>query len=54
MLDALNNRDYPIVSAINLILATIVICNNLVIDLTYGWLDPESITNRKALIRSLI
>jgi peptide/nickel transport system permease protein len=41
MLDALNNRDYPIVSAINLILATLVICSNLLVDLTYGWLDPR-------------
>jgi peptide/nickel transport system permease protein len=41
MLDALQNRDYPEVSAVNLILATVVICNNLFIDLTYGWLDPR-------------
>ena len=41
MVDALNGRDYPIISAINLIMATIVIANNLFIDLTYGWLDPR-------------
>jgi peptide/nickel transport system permease protein len=41
MIDALNGRDYPIISAINLIMATIVIANNLFIDLTYGWLDPR-------------
>jgi len=33
MVDALNGRDYPIISAINLIMATIVIANNLFIDL---------------------
>src|SRR5208283_2476938 len=41
MIDALNGRDYPIISAINLIMATVVIANNLFIDLTYGWLDPR-------------
>ena len=34
-------RDYPIVSAINLIFATLVIATNLLVDLTYGWLDPR-------------
>ena len=46
MLDSLFARDYPIVSAINLIFATLVIATNLLVDLTYGWLDPGFITNR--------
>ncbi|MGP8080979.1 MAG: ABC transporter permease [Dehalococcoidales bacterium] len=41
MMDALQLRDYPIISAVNLIMASIVIANNLFIDLTYGWLDPR-------------
>ena len=41
MMDALQTRDYPINSAVNVIMATIVIANNLLIDLTYGWLDPR-------------
>jgi peptide/nickel transport system permease protein len=41
MMDALQTRDYPIISAVNVIMATIVIANNLLIDLTYGWLDPR-------------
>jgi peptide/nickel transport system permease protein len=41
MMDALQTRDYPIISAVNVIMATIVIANNLFIDLTYGWLDPR-------------
>jgi peptide/nickel transport system permease protein len=41
MYDSLMARDYPIVSAINLILATLVIATNLLVDLTYGWLDPR-------------
>ena len=41
MLEALSQRDYPIVSGINLVVATFVIFVNLVVDLTYGWLDPR-------------
>ena len=41
MLDAINKRDYTIVSAVNLIIATFVLVNNLVVDLTYGYLDPR-------------
>jgi peptide/nickel transport system permease protein len=41
MIDALKQRDYPIVSAINLILATFVVVCNLFVDLAYGWLDPR-------------
>jgi peptide/nickel transport system permease protein len=41
MLEALNQRDYPIVSGINLMLATFTIFINLLVDLSYGWLDPR-------------
>ena len=41
LLEALSARDYPIVSGVNLILATFVIFVNLAVDLTYGWLDPR-------------
>ena len=41
LLEALNQRDYPIVSGINLVFATFVIIVNLLVDLTYGWLDPR-------------
>ena len=34
-------RDYPVISGINLFLATVVILSNLVVDLTYAWLDPR-------------
>ena len=40
MLDALQVRDYPLVSGINLFLATAVIGINLMIDLIYPYLDP--------------
>jgi peptide/nickel transport system permease protein len=41
MIEALSQRNYPMVSGINLILATFVIVINLVVDLTYGFLDPR-------------
>ncbi len=41
MLLALEDRDYPVVSGINLVLATVVIMANLLIDLIYPYLDPR-------------
>ena len=41
MLVALNNRDYPVVSAVNLFFATVVVVVNLLIDLLYASLDPR-------------
>ena len=41
MVDALESRDYPVVSAINLIFATAVLGINLIIDLLYAFLDPR-------------
>ena len=38
---ALDSRDYPVVSAINLIFATAVLGINLIIDLFYAFLDPR-------------
>ena len=41
MLDALQVRDYPVVSGVNLFFATAVLGINLVIDLMYPFLDPR-------------
>ncbi len=41
MLDALNNRDYPVVSGANLFFALVVVMINLITDLTYAFLDPR-------------
>ena len=41
LLNALNNRDYPMVSGINLVFATGVVGINLIIDLIYPFLDPR-------------
>ena len=40
-LNALNNRDYPLVSAITLITAVFVMIANLLVDIAYTWLDPR-------------
>ncbi len=40
-LSALTQRDYPIISALNTIMASIVVFSFLIIDLSYAWLDPR-------------
>ena len=41
MLDALRDRDYPVVSGINLTFAAAVMGINLTVDLIYAYLDPR-------------
>ena len=41
LLDSIQKRDYPIVSGINLFIATTVVIINLLVDLTYAYLDPR-------------
>ena len=41
MLVALEDRDYPVVSGVNLFFATMVVGINLIIDLIYPFLDPR-------------
>ena len=41
MVHALSDRDYPVISGINLVFAGIVLLNNLFIDLVYAVLDPR-------------
>ena len=41
LLNALQNRDYPVVSGVNLVFATMVVGVNLMIDLIYPYLDPR-------------
>ncbi len=40
-LDALNQRDYPIIQGLTLIGSTLVLLCNLGVDITYAWLDPR-------------
>lgn len=41
LLEAVNQRDYPVIQGVNLSLATIVIAMNLCTDLAYAYLDPR-------------
>jgi peptide/nickel transport system permease protein len=41
LLDAIQRRDYPVIQAVNLVIATFVILVNLVVDISYSWLDPR-------------
>ena len=41
LINALNNRDYPLISGINLFFAFAVMTINLFIDLLYSYLDPR-------------
>ena len=41
MLDALNDRDYPVVSGVNMTFAAAVMAINLIVDLIYAYLDPR-------------
>ena len=41
LIEAINRRDYPIISGINLVLASFVLLINLVVDLAYAYLDPR-------------
>jgi peptide/nickel transport system permease protein len=39
--EAMGNSDYPIVQGVVFIFAIIVLLTNLIVDLSYGWLDPR-------------
>jgi peptide/nickel transport system permease protein len=41
MLDAINQRDYPVVQGVNLLFASTIVFINLLVDMTYAYLDPR-------------
>ena len=41
ILDGMLQRDYPVVQSLVLVFAAAVIVVNLVVDISYGWLDPR-------------
>jgi peptide/nickel transport system permease protein len=41
LLQAIFNRDYPLIQATAMLLATIFVVFNLLVDVVYGWLDPR-------------
>lgn len=41
LLDAVSQRDYPIITGVFLVVGVAVMCINLLVDLSYGLLDPK-------------
>ena len=41
LVEAVNQRNYPVLQGINLFLAFFIVTSNLVVDITYGYLDPR-------------
>ncbi len=41
MIEAINQRDYPIITGLMLIIGVVILLINLVVDLSYGYLDPK-------------
>ncbi|MCI0549079.1 MAG: ABC transporter permease [Candidatus Rokubacteria bacterium] len=41
LVDAIVQRDYPVIQGINLVIVTIIVATNLAVDLTYAMLDPR-------------
>ncbi len=41
MLDALGQRDYPVISGVNIVMATAVLVINLGVDVVYAYFDPR-------------
>jgi peptide/nickel transport system permease protein len=39
--EGMGNSDYPIVQGVVLVFAVMVLLTNLLVDLSYGWLDPR-------------
>ena len=40
-IEALNQRNYPVISAINTVIAILVLTMNVLVDIAYAWLDPR-------------
>jgi ABC-type dipeptide/oligopeptide/nickel transport system permease component len=38
---SITNRDYPVITGVILLYAIILVLANLLVDITYGWLDPR-------------
>src|SRR6266436_2343686 len=41
LFDAINQRDYPVIQGINLLIVSVVVVMNLLVDATYALLDPR-------------
>jgi len=40
-ISAIGRRDYPVISGVNLMIASFVLFSNMLIDMTYAYLDPR-------------
>ena len=40
-IQAVGNRDYPVIQAVVMFIALVVLLANLVVDIMYAWLDPR-------------
>ena len=38
---AASSRDFPIIQMFTLVIGTVIILVNLIVDITYGWIDPR-------------
>ena len=41
VVDSIKIRDYPIITGVNVYAAIFVLVINIIIDLSYAWLDPR-------------
>jgi peptide/nickel transport system permease protein len=41
IVSAVFSRDFPVVQAFFLIITTVTLLTNLIVDISYGWLDPR-------------
>ena len=41
LLDAIGRLDYPVIQATNLVFGLTLVLSNLVVDLSYAWIDPR-------------
>lgn len=41
LVDAVNQRDYPVIQGVNLVIVMVVVVVNLAVDACYSWLDPR-------------
>jgi peptide/nickel transport system permease protein len=41
LVTAIGQRDYPIIQGVNLVVATVIVLTNLLVDVSYSMLDPR-------------
>lgn len=41
LIDAIGRLDYPVIQAVNLVFGLTLVLSNLIVDVSYGWIDPR-------------